>query len=52
MQTIAIYIILGAAVLFIGRRLYKAFAHKGGAGCAHCDPADMNKLKKAVPPGK
>ncbi len=52
MQSIVIYIILAAAVAFVVQRLYKAFSHKGGAGCAHCDPADMNKLKKTVPPGK
>lgn len=47
MQTIAIYIILAAAVFYISRRIYMAVSKKhNAAGCAHCDPDAMSKLKK------
>lgn len=46
MQTIAIYIILAAALFYIGRKIYMAFSHKHNAGCAHCDPDSVSKLKK------
>jgi hypothetical protein len=48
MQSVIIYILLGAAVAYIARKVYQAFSHKGGAGCAHCDPSDINTLKKTA----
>jgi len=49
MQSILIYVIFGLAVVFISRKAYLSFTHKEGGGCAHCDPADPNKLKKEKP---
>ena len=49
MQTIAIYIILGAALVYMARKAYLAIKRKDTGGCAHCDPADMEKLKKNTP---
>jgi len=49
MQSVAIYIILGAAIVYMGRKAYLALKHKDTGGCAHCDPADVNKLKKTTP---
>jgi hypothetical protein len=46
MQSILIYVILGAALVYIGRKVYLSFSHKHAGGCAHCDPADIDKYKK------
>ncbi len=49
MQSIAIYIILAAAVVYMARKGYLAIKRKNTGGCAHCDPADITKLKKSTP---
>jgi hypothetical protein len=51
MQSILIYIIVAAALAYIGRRTYKALTHKEGAGCEHCSQSgvDANSNKKIVP---
>lgn len=45
MQNILVYIIVAAALAYIGRMIYKAFAHKNNAGCEHCGQEGA-KLKK------
>jgi len=49
MQNVIIYIIFGAAIVYIAWKIYLAFNHKGSNGCAHCDASEIAKYKKNVP---
>jgi hypothetical protein len=53
MQSIIIYIAFGAAVVYIGWKVFSALRHKD-TGCAHCSASELNtsQANKKNLPGK
>ena len=45
MQEILVWVLVIAAVVFIGKKLYDNFSHKKGeAGCEKCEPTSEKKI--------
>ncbi len=45
MQEILVWVLVIAAVVFIGKKLYDNFRHKKGeAGCEKCEPTSAKKI--------
>ena len=48
MQEVFIYLALGCALFFMGKRIYAMMTHKKTPGCADCAAAEPEKINKTV----